>query len=204
MAKLAELEAQKVAGVGGGGLGGLNLAEMEMGALRGELEGWRLVAVDAQERHERIELDLKAAVIEIKASRAPMRPLPTPPTCPPPVVAVAIPAPRGASLHVGPLPRLSRAGSASKACRRQFTPSITPNLTPNLERGHRCSGLSAAVGPLIQFLLAHLRDLRNLRGGSAQHQALNLPQQGQLRGRRPQPGFVPGGVAGVTGWGVNL
>merc|ERR1740130_2054624 len=70
-AKLTELEAQKGgSGGSGGGLGGLNLAEMEMGALRGELEGWRLVALDAQERQQRLEVDLKASQIEIKALQA--------------------------------------------------------------------------------------------------------------------------------------
>jgi hypothetical protein len=82
-AKLTELEVQKG---GNGGLGGLNLAEMEMGALRGELEGWRLVAVDAQERQQRLEVDLKASQIEIKASCAPTRRLaPSPPSWPPPL-----------------------------------------------------------------------------------------------------------------------
>jgi hypothetical protein len=89
-AKLTELEVQKG---GNGGLGGLNLAEMEMGALRGELEGWRLVAVDAQERQQRLEVDLKASQIEIKASCAPTRrlapqpprPFSPPPSWPPPL-----------------------------------------------------------------------------------------------------------------------
>lgn len=119
-AKLAELEAQKGGG-GGGGLGGLNLAEMEMGALRGELEGWRLVAVEAQERQQRLELDLKASQVEIKVSCAPTRRLapqpaaqlsapcaPLTPPCPP---------------H-SPSARPLLAGSPSHACRRSLAPPL--------------------------------------------------------------------------------
>ena len=177
-AKLTELEAQKG---GGGGLGGLNLAEMEMGALRGELEGWRLVALDAQERQQRLEVDLKASQIEIKASCAPtprLAPQPPPPFSPPctplpppcprpppyippsPATAITIPSPCATSTTL-PISPLLLAGPPSHACRR--------SLAPNLKRGHWRSCLRVAVRPLTHRMLAKPRNLRNPRGGSAQH-----------------------------------
>lgn len=180
-AKLTELEAQKG---GGGGLGGLSLAEMEMGALRGELEGWRLVALDAQERQQRLEVDLKASQIEIKASCAPtprLAPQPPPPFSPPctplpppcpwlppclppsPAAAITTPSPCATSTTLSISPLLP-AGPPSHTCRR--------SLAPHLKRGHWRSCLRVAVRPPTHRMLAqprNLRNPRNFRGGSAQH-----------------------------------
>ena len=53
----------------GGAPFGMHIAEMQLEATRGELEGWRLVAKEAEMEKARLEDELRLANIEVKALR---------------------------------------------------------------------------------------------------------------------------------------